>query len=216
MDFVAVLGDVFTAVLRFIRGAPPLPVQRHPREFMAFVRSHNVPVGVWSAYPTSPSSRSSARRLVSTLDLADIQGNILQGYRAANARHIAVTIPPGGDGRALLRDLLSPEAPRLSTAEEWEGRRPPDHLLNLGVTWPGLRALGVPDPALNTFPDAFKQGAAARARPRQTPTAFAALASATSARARQRAGSSEDRRPRKSTSCSACSPTSTTTRGASR
>jgi hypothetical protein len=51
MDFVAVLGDVFTAVLRFVRGAPPLPVARHPREFMAFVRSHNVPVGVWSAYP---------------------------------------------------------------------------------------------------------------------------------------------------------------------
>ncbi len=51
MDFVAVLGDVFTAVLRFIRGAPPLPVQRHPREFVAFVRSHNVPIGVWSAYP---------------------------------------------------------------------------------------------------------------------------------------------------------------------
>jgi hypothetical protein len=51
MDFVAVLGDVFTDVLRFIRGAPPLPVQRHPREFMAFVRSHNVPIGVWSAYP---------------------------------------------------------------------------------------------------------------------------------------------------------------------
>lgn len=51
MDFVAVMGDVFTAVLRFIRGAPPLPVQKHPREFMAFVRTHNVPVGVWSAYP---------------------------------------------------------------------------------------------------------------------------------------------------------------------
>ena len=51
MDFVAVLGDVFTAVLRFIRDAPPLPVQRHPREFLAFVRKHNVPIGVWSAYP---------------------------------------------------------------------------------------------------------------------------------------------------------------------
>jgi hypothetical protein len=51
MDFVAVLGDVFTAVLQFIRGAPPLPVQRHPREFLQFVRAHNVPVGVWSAYP---------------------------------------------------------------------------------------------------------------------------------------------------------------------
>jgi hypothetical protein len=51
MDFVAVLGDVFTEVLRFIRGAPPLPVQRHAREFVAFVRAHNVPIGVWSAYP---------------------------------------------------------------------------------------------------------------------------------------------------------------------
>jgi hypothetical protein len=51
MDFVAVLGDVFTEVLRFIRDAPPLPVQRHAREFVAFVRAHNIPIGVWSAYP---------------------------------------------------------------------------------------------------------------------------------------------------------------------
>jgi len=51
MDFVAVLGDVFTGVLRYIRDAPPLPVQRHPRQFLEFVRSHNMPIGVWSAYP---------------------------------------------------------------------------------------------------------------------------------------------------------------------
>lgn len=100
---------------------------------------------------------------MSTLNLADIQGNILRGYRAANARHLAVNIPPGAGGRALLRDLLSSEPPRLSTAEEWEGRQRPDHLLNLGVTWPGLRALGVPDQALGAFPDAFRQGAATRA-----------------------------------------------------
>jgi deferrochelatase/peroxidase EfeB len=100
---------------------------------------------------------------MSTLDLADIQGNILRGYHAANARHLAVNIPQGGDGRALLRDLLSPEPPCVSTAEEWEARRRPDHLLNLGLTWPGLRALGVPASALNAFPDAFKQGAATRA-----------------------------------------------------
>jgi deferrochelatase/peroxidase EfeB len=100
---------------------------------------------------------------VSRLELADIQGNILRGYRAANARHFAVNVPGDGDGRALLRELLSPEPPCLSTAEEWEDRRRPDHLLNLGVTWPGLRALGVPDPVLNAFPDAFKQGAATRA-----------------------------------------------------
>jgi deferrochelatase/peroxidase EfeB len=100
---------------------------------------------------------------MTALDLADIQGNILRGYRAANARHLAVNIPAGGDGRALLRDLLSPEPPCLSTAEEWEGRKRPDHLLNIGVTWPGLRALGVTEATLNAFPDAFRAGAAARA-----------------------------------------------------
>jgi hypothetical protein len=52
MDFVGVLGDVFTSILYFIRGAPPLPVQRYAREFVEFVVSHNVPAGrPWSAYP---------------------------------------------------------------------------------------------------------------------------------------------------------------------
>jgi hypothetical protein len=54
MDFVAVLGDVFNTILQFIRGAPPLPVQRYAREFTEFVIAHNVPkVTVWSAYPHS-------------------------------------------------------------------------------------------------------------------------------------------------------------------
>lgn len=100
---------------------------------------------------------------MSSLNLADIQGNVLRGYRAANARHLAVNLPPGSAGRALLRDLLSSEPPCLSTAEEWEGRQRPDHLLNVGVTWPGLRALSVPDQVLGAFPDAFRQGAATRA-----------------------------------------------------
>jgi hypothetical protein len=53
MDFVGVVGDVFTAVLQFIYDAPPLPVQKFPREFVKFVNEHNVTEGgaVWSAYP---------------------------------------------------------------------------------------------------------------------------------------------------------------------
>jgi hypothetical protein len=51
MDFVAVLGDVFTEILQFVRGAPPLPVKDYPREFVEFVVKSNVPVGEWSAYP---------------------------------------------------------------------------------------------------------------------------------------------------------------------
>ena len=52
MDFVAVLGDVFTAILQFVQGAPPLPVQAHAREFVDFVDQHNLDkVRAWSAYP---------------------------------------------------------------------------------------------------------------------------------------------------------------------
>jgi len=51
LDFVVVLGDVFTAALQFIKGAPRLPVQRYPREFVEFVRRSNGQSGVWSAYP---------------------------------------------------------------------------------------------------------------------------------------------------------------------
>ena len=42
MDFVVVLGDVFNAILAFIDGAPPLPVQRYPQEFVDFVKANNI------------------------------------------------------------------------------------------------------------------------------------------------------------------------------
>jgi hypothetical protein len=51
LDFVVVLGDVFTEVLYFIKDAPRLPVQKHPRDFVDFVRKNNLKVGDWSAYP---------------------------------------------------------------------------------------------------------------------------------------------------------------------
>ena len=51
MDFVAVLGDVFTAILEFVQDAPPLPVKDYPEEFWAFVKKNNMDIPVWSAYP---------------------------------------------------------------------------------------------------------------------------------------------------------------------
>ena len=51
MDFVVVLGDAFNAILEFIQDAPPLPVQRYPQEFVAFVKANNLPAPVWTAYP---------------------------------------------------------------------------------------------------------------------------------------------------------------------
>lgn len=52
MDFVAVLGPVFTAILEFVQDAPRLPVPDYPRDFIDFVVANNNPrVNPWSAYP---------------------------------------------------------------------------------------------------------------------------------------------------------------------
>jgi hypothetical protein len=53
MDFVGDVGDVFTELLQFVYGAPRLPVQKYPQDFVNFIKTHNVTVGgdVWSAYP---------------------------------------------------------------------------------------------------------------------------------------------------------------------
>jgi len=51
MDFVLTLGKVFDAMLDFVAGAPRLPVQQYPRDFIDFVNRHNLPIPVWSAAP---------------------------------------------------------------------------------------------------------------------------------------------------------------------
>jgi len=52
MDFVATMGEIFTAILMFVQGAPRLPVNRFPRDFVDFVHKHNITRATpWSAYP---------------------------------------------------------------------------------------------------------------------------------------------------------------------
>lgn len=51
MDFVVTLGPVFDAMLDFVAGAPRLPVQQYPRDFIRFVQRNNLPIPVWSAVP---------------------------------------------------------------------------------------------------------------------------------------------------------------------
>lgn len=51
MDFVAVLADVFTAILEFVEDAPRLPVHEYPRDFVQFVIDNNRALNPWSAYP---------------------------------------------------------------------------------------------------------------------------------------------------------------------
>ena len=96
------------------------------------------------------------------LDLEDIQGHVLRGYRADRARHFALAVGDAAGGTSFLGELVSGGDPHVSTAEEWDDK--PRYCLNVGLTWEGLKALGVPDPVLQAFPPAFRAGPAQRAR----------------------------------------------------
>jgi deferrochelatase/peroxidase EfeB len=119
-----------------------------------------------------------------TLDLADIQGFILRGYRMPMVRHFLLTVGVPAKAREVLGRLVSgdeSDAPQITTAEDWHvgfepgpadnpadtPRHKPDYCLNLGITWPGILALEikdrVPTLAFKSF-GAFTEGAAPRAQ----------------------------------------------------
>lgn len=92
------------------------------------------------------------------LDYADIQGNILRGYKFPVARYTFVTINRAEAGRRWLAAIRG----RVTNAEEW-GAVPPRATLNISFTHPGLAALGLPADSLDSFPPEFREGALARA-----------------------------------------------------
>src|SRR5881392_4526944 len=118
------------------------------------------------------------------LDLDDIQGFILRGYRMPMVRHFLLTVGVPAEARKLLGRFVNgneADAPQITTAEDWHvgfepgpgdnaddaPRRKPDYCLNFGITWPGLIALEiksrVPQISFKSF-GAFTAGAAERAK----------------------------------------------------
>ena len=97
------------------------------------------------------------------IDLADVQGVVLRGYTMPRARHLVLRVDSATAGRALLGTLVDgdPSRPQVTTGTPWVDK--PDSCVNLAVTFGGLRALGVPEDSLATFPEDFAAGAAARA-----------------------------------------------------
>ncbi len=98
----------------------------------------------------------------STLDLGDIQGFILRGYRMPMVRHFLLTVGVPAEARKLLGRLASgdeSDTPQITTAEDWHvgfepgpfdnqaeaPRYKPDYCLNVGITWPGMLALEIRD-----------------------------------------------------------------------
>ena len=104
----------------------------------------------------------------STLDLADIQGFILRGYRMPMVRHFLLAVGVPAEARKLLGRFVSgdeSDAPQITTAEDWHvgfepgpadnpadaPRRKPDYCLNVGITWPGMVALEIKRSRACTF-----------------------------------------------------------------
>jgi Dyp-type peroxidase family len=95
------------------------------------------------------------------LDVDDIQHFLMTRPHALAARYEFTTFRSARAGRQWLLGLLDKvgTARAVRAASELDTR-----WVTIAFTWNGLRALGVADAALSTFPDEFREGMAARAK----------------------------------------------------
>ncbi len=115
-----------------------------------------------------------------TIELDDIQATVLR-YRPEPyyGTHVMLHVADAQGGRAFLRRL----APHIDSAADWW--QAGESWISVAISYTGLVALGVPEDSLQSFPEAFRVGMAARAgqllRPESTSANWwAALATATS------------------------------------
>ena len=97
-------------------------------------------------------------------DQSLIQGNILKGYRRARVRHLVLSVADRAAARRWLDASVSGRAdqvPQITSGSPWASK--PDICFNIGLTFEGLRALGVPSRSLETFPLEFSSGMHRRA-----------------------------------------------------
>jgi hypothetical protein len=96
---------------------------------------------------------------VADMELSDIQGNVLRGYTYPCAAYLFLHIDDVAAGRALLARML----PQVATAEPWPNGEAPATAMHVAFTHAGLAALGLPQEMLDSFPEEFRDGMAARA-----------------------------------------------------
>jgi hypothetical protein len=126
-------------------------------------RRARVPVTVSFTESTGAASRdalngSGNHMAEPTLDLTDIQGNVLIGYGFPFARYCFLEITNGEAARRALSDLIP-----LITTSEWWTERTPDSVTNIAFTWRALVKLELPPESLAGFPFEFQAGMQARA-----------------------------------------------------
>ncbi|CAM3085497.1 peroxidase [Mycobacterium intermedium] len=94
------------------------------------------------------------------LELDDIQHILLTRTPAMTGRYEFLSFDTAVGGRAWLSEMVEVVESAASVPSTMDDTK---RWVTLGFTWTGLRALGVPEESLDTFPEAFRQGMAARA-----------------------------------------------------
>ena len=89
-------------------------------------------------------------------NLHDIQDNIVTPILMPYGRHIFLKFLDGAKARTWLRDMIK----RVNARQEEHGTR---FTVNIGFTYEGLKALGLSEKSLNSFPVAFRAGMRGRA-----------------------------------------------------
>jgi len=93
------------------------------------------------------------------LELHEIQATVLRLRPAPYfGSHVALRVDDASAGRQLLRRLT----PHVDSAANWW--RPASAWLSVAISYAGLEALGLPQSSLQSFPEAFRVGMAARSR----------------------------------------------------
>lgn len=96
----------------------------------------------------------------SAIDLDDVQGPLLRGYRVRLVRHFVLTITDASAAGRLVEALVrgSNGLPAITTARRKASK--PASFLNICFSAAGLAALGVTEAQLASFDTAFRRGAA--------------------------------------------------------
>jgi Dyp-type peroxidase family len=104
------------------------------------------------------SIRTSPSPPASVLDLHEIQATVLRQRPAPYfGTHVSLRVDDARAGRAFLRRLT----PHVDSAAGWWNAA--DAWLAIAISYSGFEALGVPQNSLQSFPEAFRLGMAARA-----------------------------------------------------
>jgi Dyp-type peroxidase family len=87
------------------------------------------------------------------VDFSNIQANVVRSYGYPFSRHLLFHFPDTGNAKSFFRDVLT----RVSTADQ-SLQSKPEPLINVGITYQGLRCLGVAATTLDNFDAVFQEG----------------------------------------------------------